>query len=161
VVLLAPDPVKTNLPLTVDFPILVWNIVHWLSLADPSAPPPALVAGEPIPFAPYGVPERLKDPSGHETEIDPSSVGFLAKAPGIYQLTTSSGTYAIAVNVDWDESPRPAAAGTVAPAVREGATNTLEAALLSAWPIAAVLALALLVLESAIYQRPGLPRRRE
>jgi len=161
VVLLAPDPVKTNLPLTVDFPILVWNIVHWLSLADPSAPPPALVAGEPIPFAPYGVPERLKDPSGHETQIDPSSVGFLAKASGIYQLTTSSGTYAIAVNVDWDESPRPAAAGTVAPAVREGAANTLEAALLSAWPIAAVLALGLLVLESAIYQRPGLPRRRE
>ena len=36
----------------------------------------------------------------------------------------------------------------------------LEAALLSAWPIAAALALVLLVLETAIYQRPGLPRRR-
>jgi len=160
VVLLAPDPIKTNLPLTVDFPILVWNILHWLSLADPSAPPPALVAGEPIPFAPYGVPERLEDPSGHETQIDPGSVGFLAKAPGIYQLTTSSGTYAIAVNVDWNESPHPAIEGASAPVAPEGSATTLDVALLPVWPFVAVLALALLVLESVIFQQPGFRRRK-
>jgi hypothetical protein len=160
VVLLAPDLIKTNLPLTVDFPILVRNILHWLSLADPSAPPPALVAGEPIPFAPYGVPERLKDPSGHETQIDPGSVGFLAKAPGIYQLTTSSGTYAIAVNVDWNESPHPAIEGASAPVAPEGSATTLDVALLPVWPFVAVLALALLVLESVIFQQPGFRRRK-
>lgn len=159
VVLLAPDPLKTNLPLTVDFPILVWNILHWLSLTDPSAPPSSVVAGEPIPFALYGVPERLVDPSGRETGIDPSAVGFLAKAPGVYQLITSSGTYAVAVNVAGSESPRPVSQVTVTTGAREG-REAIETGLLPAWPMAAALALALLILESASYQRLRLPRRR-
>lgn len=159
VVLLAPDLLRTNLPLTVDFPLLIRNALHWLSLADPSAPPPDIAAGDPIPFASYGTPVRLKDPSGREMEIDPDAAGFLARAPGTYLLTTSSGTYPIAVNVAWEESPRRPAADALPPADEGTSTPALAAGLLPAWPIAAGLALALLILEGVLYQRPGIPRR--
>ncbi|MCX6094604.1 MAG: VWA domain-containing protein [Candidatus Bipolaricaulota bacterium] len=160
IVVLAPDPIRTNLPLCVDFPILVWNIIHWLSLANPSAPSSAPVAGEPIPFSPYGTPERLEDPSDHEIPVDADTVGFVARAPGVYRLTTSTGTYAVAVNVDWNESPRPSTSSTAAPAPADGARARLDSTFFFAWPIAAALALAFLVLECVVYQRPGLPRRR-
>ena len=87
-------------------------------------------------------------------------MGFLAKAPGIYDLATSTGTYAIAVNLDWGESPRPAAPGAVAPTARSEAEGSPEAGSVPAWPIAAGLALALLAVETAAYQRPEFPRRR-
>ncbi|MDD4903377.1 MAG: VWA domain-containing protein, partial [Candidatus Bipolaricaulis sp.] len=90
VVLLAPDPIQTNLPLTVDFPILVRNILYWLSLSSLSAPPHAATVGAAIPFAPYGLPQRLEDPSGRVADVAPASFGFLAKWPGIYRLTTTS-----------------------------------------------------------------------
>lgn len=160
IVVLAPDPIRTNLPLCVDFPILVWNIVHWLSLANPSAPPSAPVAGEPIPFSPYGTPERLEDPSNREMSVDADSIGFVAKAPGVYRLTTSSGTYAVAVNVEWNESPRPATAGVASLARPEEDRTRVEAVLFFAWPIAAALALAFLIVECIVYQRLGLSRRR-
>ncbi|MEN6368945.1 MAG: BatA and WFA domain-containing protein [Thermotogota bacterium] len=160
VVVLAPDPIRTNLPLCVGFPVLVWNIVRWLSLANPSAPPSAPVAGEPIPFSPYGIPEHLVDPSDRTMEVDTDSVGFIAKAPGIYRLTTSSGTYAIAVNVDWNESPRPAAPNTAAPAHAEEGRAQLETTFFFAWTVATALAVALLLFESMIYRRLRLQRRR-
>jgi Ca-activated chloride channel family protein len=160
VVLLTPDPLKTNLPLTVDFPILVRNILYWLSLSSASAPPHAATVGTAIPFASYGLPQRLQDPSGRETDLRPTSFGFLAKTPGIYQLTTSSGTYPIAVNVDWDESPRAFAGEQTAAGAGEEAVGGLETTLVPMWPTAAALGLLFLVAESVVYHRPGALRRR-
>jgi hypothetical protein len=159
VILLAPDPVKTNLPLTVDFPVLVRNILYWLSLATLSAPPQAVVAGAAIEFAPYGLPQRLTDPSGREMSVDATSFGFVAKAPGIYELATSSGTYPIAVNVDWSESPR--ASTRAEPAVQDDVSaGAFETSLRSVWRIAAALGLLLLVAEGVAYHRPELLRWR-
>ncbi|MDD5264178.1 MAG: BatA and WFA domain-containing protein [Candidatus Bipolaricaulis sp.] len=160
IVVLAPDPLLTNLPLCVDFPILVWNIVRWLSLVNPSAPPTAALVGEPIPFAPYGIPERLVDPSNREMWVDANSAGFVAKAPGIYRLSTSSGTYAVAVNVGWNESPRGRRDDAVTPSRPAEAQARLETAFYSAWPIAAAVALTLVIVECILFQRLGLPRRR-
>lgn len=160
VVLLAADPVRTNLPLIVDFPLLVRNVVRWLALVDRSAPPPASVAGEPISFAPYGVPQRLTDPSGRVVDVDPESFGFLAKAPGVYWLTSPSGSYAVAVNVATSESPRDASAERRMAAGRAAAGGTVARALLPVWPFAASLALILCVLEVAWLHGAGRPRRR-
>jgi hypothetical protein len=160
VVLLAPDPMKTNLPLAVDFPILVRNILYWLSLANSSVPPHAVTVGTAIPFAPYGAPRRLKDPSGHETSIESTTFGFLAKSPGIYQLSTSSGTYPIAVNVDWSESPRASAPERTATDIDDGAAGASEVTFQSVWKVVAAVGLLLLLAESVVYHRPGLLRRR-
>lgn len=160
VVVLAPNPLRTNLPLCVDFPILVWNIVRWLSLANPSAPVTAAVVGEPIPFLSYGIPERLEDPSNREMRVDVDSAGFVAKAPGVYRLSTSSGTYAVAVNVDWNESPRAARDSTASPSRPAEGRARLETAFFPAWPIAAAVALTLLIVECILFQRLGFPRRR-
>jgi hypothetical protein len=160
IVVLAPDPLRTNLPLCVDFPILVWNIVRWLSLANPSAPVTAAVVGEPIPFLSYGIPERLEDPSNREMRVDGNAAGFVAKAPGVYRLSTSSGTYAVAVNVDWNESPRTARDTTASPSRPAEGRARLETAFFLAWPIAAAVALVLLIVECILFQRLGFPRRR-
>jgi hypothetical protein len=160
IVVLAPDPLRTNLPLCVDFPILVWNIVRWLSLANPSAPVTAAVVGEPIPFLSYGIPERLEDPSNREMRVDGNAAGFVAKAPGVYRLSTSSGTYAVAVNVDWNESPRAARDHTASPSRPAEGRARLETAFFLAWPIAAAVALVLLIVECILFQRLGFPRRR-
>ncbi|MGD9676075.1 MAG: hypothetical protein AB7V19_05260, partial [Candidatus Bipolaricaulia bacterium] len=161
VVLLAPHPIETNFPLTVDFPILVRNILHWLSLSTLSAPPHAATVGAAIPFAPYGVPQRLEDPSGRVTDVPSTSFGFRAKSPGIYRLTTSSGTYPIAVNVEGGESPRTSAADEeVAPKGDDGTAGGLQTGLRPVWPMAAALGLLLLVAESFVYHRVGFLRSR-
>lgn len=160
VVLLAADPLETNLPLCVDFPILVWNAVRWLSLTNPSAPPANPVVGEPVPFSPYGVPERLEDPAGREIEVTAGSAGFVARAPGIYRLTTSSGTFAVAVNVPWDESPRRDPSPPQRPQPPASDATELGAAFFRAWPAAAGLALVCLVLEAALCRRAAQTRRR-
>jgi len=161
VVLLAPHPIETNFPLTVDFPILVRNILHWLSLSTLSAPPHAATVGAAIPFAPYGVPQHLEDPSGRVTDAPSTSFGFRAKSPGIYRLTTSSGTYPIAVNVEGGESPRTSAADEeVAPKGDDGMAGGLQTGLRPVWPMAAALGLLLLVAESFVYHRVGFLRSR-
>lgn len=160
VVLLAADPVRTNLPLVVDFPLLVRNILRWLVLADRSVPPRAAIVGEPIPFGPYGVPERLTDPSGRAVEVHPDAFGFAAKAPGVYWLTASSGSYAVAVNVAGGESPRGASAEAPAATGRASADERVEGALLPTWPFAAALALVCWILEVARTHGASLPRRR-
>jgi hypothetical protein len=83
----------------------------------------------------------------------------VAKAPGIYELATSSGTYPIAVNVDWSESPR--ASTRAEPAVQDDVSaGAFETSLRSVWRIAAALGLLLLVAEGVAYHRPELLRWR-
>ena len=160
VVSLFPDPLESNLPLTVDFPILVLNAVRWLLRTGGSAPEASAIVGAPVPVAPYGAPERLKDPAGHEIGLPADSIGFIAKAPGIYELTTSSGTYAVAANVDPEESPRPPAVAAEPAAQASGEEARRETAYIDLWPVAAALALCSLALESIERERSGSLRRR-
>ncbi|MEW5827158.1 MAG: hypothetical protein AB1778_10050, partial [Candidatus Bipolaricaulota bacterium] len=158
VVLLAPTPMETNLPLTVDFPILMENALRWLALASPSTPAGAFAAGDAIAFSPYGTPIRLREPSGREVEVNPEAFGFLARSPGLYELTAQTGVFPIAVNVAGGESPHPSGSGVVE---RPGETPVrLDEVLVPLWPLATGAALLFLAAESVAFLRGGLIRRR-
>ena len=153
IVLIAPDIMRTNLPLTIDFPILVRNILA--QLAPRSTPPSPTWAntGDPLSLRGYGDPTGLTAPNGVAlTTGDQRS--FIPQAPGIYLLTTGRGTFPLAVNVPVSESlPSPVAQAQIG----AGSTVHSQITMVPLWP-PIVLALFLLCLvESAIYYEWRLP----
>ncbi len=148
VVLLAPDIMATNLPLTIDFPLLMQNILHHFAVAP--APPPlgwALI-GEPVPISGYGEPISLISPSGRNLPVI-GVAAFLPREPGIYMLTTKRGVYPLAVNIDPAESA-PSVASVAPP---QPLSIVAEARVITPlWPLFAGLALIFLVVEILLYQ---------
>ncbi len=147
----------TNLPLTVDFPLLVRNLLEELvGLPAPSRPDWAIV-GRPVALSGHGEVLRVTDPNG---EVLPAqgTLFFLPRTPGIHTVTTDRGTYLLAVNVDpMESSPaRPLVAGPVAQEP-EG----LEAqVVLPIWPLFAGAGILLLLVEAARYHGMALRRIR-
>ncbi len=127
-VLLALDLARSNLPLAVDFPILLRNLVTWLL---PYRPRPTLVVGEAVELAP-----------GTEvlTVSGPVQGVWIPDRPGLYELR-GERRETVAVNVPYDESlpGRPVAAPA---APRRG-----TAADLAAWPWLALAAFLVLLAE--------------
>lgn len=140
----------TNLPITVDFPILIRNLLHRLvRLPLPLSFDWALV-GEGIPLRQGGEPvDSVLAPDGHPLPLIPGQSAFFPDAPGEYRLITGRGTYPIGVNVPLSESAPPAAVtgdreGTP-PAGREGGS------LHPIWPLFSGIAAILLAIEWLVY----------
>lgn len=147
IVLIAPDLMRTNLPLTVDFPLLIQNILRDLSTLSAPASPNWAVVGEPIPLSGYGEPIRVTDPSGRAIPLV-EAASFLPEEPGIYTLTTTKGVYPLAVNIDPAESDPPTLVSTDLAEVPHAEAQTL----LPLWPLFAGLAALSLVIEAFLYQ---------
>lgn len=158
VVLIAPDLLETNLPLAVDFPLLVRNILHFFSHEPSQAPHAWNVVGEPVPLEKYGKPLKLAGPGGEEISLPTGADAFIPELPGIYTLTTDRGVFPLAANLAPSESAPPTERGQ-----GDGSAPTPEtrqATVLPLWPYLAGLAFLALLAEVACYRGVDLGRWR-
>jgi len=135
--LLALDLTRSNLPVVVDFPILLRNLLMWLL---PYRSRPTLIVGEALPLAPG---TEVVTPTGRVSEV------WVPDRPGLYELVGEGRREVLAVNVPYDES-LPAGA-----AARAGPTGARAVADLVAWPWLALGAFILLVAEWGLALRRG------
>ncbi|MBC7170210.1 VWA domain-containing protein [Candidatus Bipolaricaulota bacterium] len=136
-VLLTLDLTQSNLPMVVDFPILLRNVLAWLL---PYRSRSTLVVGEALPLAPG---TEVVTPTGRVSEV------WVPDRPGLYELVGEGRREVLAVNVPYDESlPGDVAAGA-------GPTGARAVADLAAWPWVALGALILLVAEWGLALRRG------
>ena len=135
-VLLALDLARSNLPVAVDFPILLQNIVTWLL---PHRSRATLVVGEAVELLP-----------GTEvvTSSGPVSGSWVPDRPGLYELRGERNE-TVAVNVPYDES-RPGRIAAPSPDVVARTTADL-----AAWPWLAMAAFLVLIVEWALAVRRG------
>lgn len=150
VVLISPNLMETNLPLTVDFPLLIRNAARWLAASLSQSPVATALVGDPILASNFGRLFRLKGPSGENLPLPEGSELFVPGVPGVYALTTDRGTYTVAANLDPRESePAP---DNVAVGASNAAAESRAESLFGLWPYIAALALLALVLEDALYR---------
>jgi hypothetical protein len=148
IVLIAPDLMNTNLPLTVDFPLLVRNILASFSVLPAPVTYTWTLAGEERSIREYGEAIKLVDPEGKELPLGETG-SFLPQQPGIYTLTTSKGIFQLAVNVDPRESEPPVLSEK--PILAE-AIHLEAQTLFPLWPLFAGLAILFLFMEAFLYR---------
>lgn len=146
VTLLTPRLETTNLPLSVDLPLLVANIVSRVTRLPAPLSFEWTCVGEPVALTGRGRVNRLEGPDGRPLAVSPGDFYFFPTRPGSYLLTTDRGEFALAINVAASESFRSASIANEdgpreLPASRE-ALYWLEA-----WPLLAIAILLLLVTE--------------
>ena len=160
IVLIAADLMKTNLPLTVDFPLLIRNILAaFTPLPSPVTTTWTLVGGV-VDLSGYGELAHIVDPGSRASVAAVAARSFVPDTPGIYTITTDKGVYPIAVNVDPKESNTSTSpVSEEATAMYTGPTQTLT--LFPAWPYVAILALLALIAEAILYHNGGVWRPRQ
>lgn len=127
-VLVTLDLARSNLPVAVDFPILLRNALAWLL---PLRPRPTLTVGEAAPV-----------PPGMEVSAVTAVEGvWIPDRPGLYELRGENRREFLAVNVPYDESL------PVGAASRSGAVLGRTRADLAAWPWIAIGAFLVLLAE--------------
>lgn len=157
VLAIAADLMATNLPLTVDFPVLVRNLLQELVALPGPARPDWAVVGRAIALSGRGTVLRVTDPDGG-TVAGEGAQFVLPTRPGLHTVTTDQGSYSLAVNVDPAEST-PAVAGLDAFPVESAAP--LEARVVRPiWLVFAVAALLVLLTETLRYHGISLRRIR-
>lgn len=154
---LAPDILETNLPITIDFPLLVRNIVAGLVRLPPELSYRSAEVGEPISLAGRGSVTGLYDAAENPIPLPEGLSTFRPESPGFHTLITDRGAFAIAVNVPVSESSfRPPSEEI--DAVEPDAQSAVRFLLL--WPAAAALAILLLIGEAYLHSgRRRLMRR--
>ncbi len=167
---LVPDLWRTNLPLSIDFPLLVANIVAYLS---PRAEPVAWEQMEPGQAVDLGWASpvmQVIDPNGDVVQVVAGTderqrlgvAGFeaggvlLADMPGFYEISAASGSILMAFNVAVAESET---ATMLATDDRHLVMRT-EAGLLAIWPWVALAACLVLMIEAVAYHGAWSPRSR-
>lgn len=137
-VLLTVDLARSNLPVVVDFPILLRNALGWLL---PFRPRPTLTVGEGTPLPP-GM--AVLAPTGAVEGV------WVPDRPGLYELRGEDRREFLAVNVPYGESlPGRAAAQVGTPVGRTVAT-------IVAWPWIAMGVFLLLIAEWALARQRGI-----
>lgn len=160
ILLLTADLLATNLPITVDFPLLVRAFVSSLVRADPGLVPEWVHVGDPVLLDRSGATASVFAPDGQPIPLADGQRAFFPDRPGEYTLAVGEDRYPVSVNVDPSESLSAAtdsAAPTDVPLARPGDVSPLTTAL---WPLFAGSACALLVLELALARRIALASRR-
>ncbi len=148
IVLIAPDLLRSNLPLTVDFPLVIRNVLDAFSPLPAAITCAWSIVGEPIQLDGYGTVVELEDPSGRKLALTSGAVSFIPQLPGIYTLQTERGTHYLAVNVDPAES-EPAGEVLLSDAanVAEEKAQTLH----PLWPYLAGVGFLALLFEAGLY----------
>lgn len=150
IVSFTPQLNRTDLTSSIDFPILIHNILNWLlpsqtsGFGENSNPP-----GERISTSGWGKIESVRGPEGDNLSTGENF--FLPLKPGIYRLKTSSKNFPIPVNVPRDESEIAEKGG--------GELNLKGEAMYESqitthlWPVFAAASLVLLLLEALLYYK--------
>ena len=156
ILFIGPHLVESNLPITVDFPVLIANFIGSFSRTDAPFALGTAETGQPISLAGRGETQALYDPSGQPLPLSSGTLSFVPSVPGIYVHATDRGTFGLAANVPRSESRVIATAfATPERGVGERATT-----LVPMWPFLALLAAILLFAEVLVYTRVVGSRRR-
>jgi len=148
VVLIASDLMATNLPLTVDFPLLVRNILDELVDLPARGNADWAIVGRSVSLSGRGTVLRVADPRGGTVSAE-GIRAFLPRTAGLHTVTTDDGSYLLAVNVDPAES---SPATPSLPGAAAAVPEPLEAqVVLPIWPMLVVAVILLLLLEAARY----------
>lgn len=153
---IAPDLVETNLPITVDFPILIRNVAARLVRLPSPVSHNWVVVGEPISLGEGG--ERITSiatPAAREVSLGQEQMTFVPDAPGLYRLVSARGTYPLAVNVSASESVAIAAASEPAGSPFAEPANRMIVRRL--WGALAAIAILCLLLEAIVHSGVSLP----
>jgi Ca-activated chloride channel family protein len=155
---LAPNILETNLPITIDFPLLMRNIIAGLVRLPPQLSYRSADVGEPVPLAGRGAIEALYDAQEKSISLPDGLSTLRPASPGFHTLITDRGAFAIAVNVPTEESSLPPASPTEIDTVDD--VDRTAVRFLPLWPSAAGLAIVLLLAEAYLHSgRRSLMRR--
>ncbi|MCX6094263.1 MAG: VWA domain-containing protein [Candidatus Bipolaricaulota bacterium] len=155
---LTADLLATNLPITVDFPLLIRTFVSSLVRTETGLVPEWVHVGDPVPLDRAGTAANVLDPNGQPIPLAAGQRAFLPDAPGEYTLVVGEDRYPVSVNVEPSES-LPAIDGsaslTGAPLTASPRKSSAAAARQTAalWPALAGIVCVLLVLELALTRR--------
>jgi len=145
---LGPDLMSTNLPIVIDFPILIRNFVTRLI----RLPGPSTYAwnhtGNSVSLEGLGTVRDVRDADNRSIELPATAATFQPASPGHYALITDRGVFPIAVNVSPAESHEPDAPLLSAQAAQ---ADLLDTALVPLWPWLAALGIAVLLAEGIRY----------
>ncbi len=145
---LAPDILQTNLPITIDFPLLIRNIVAGLVRLPAELSYRSADVGEPISLAGRGSVTGLYDAEENPIPLPEGLSLFRPESPGFHTLITDRGAFAIAVNVPAEESSLRSAPEGIG-AVQPDAQSAVR--FLPLWPVAAAVAILLLIGEAYLH----------
>lgn len=143
------DLTSTNLPITVDFPLLIRNL-----LASMQRLPSPLVhewrnVGHLIDAGEFGTVRTAVEPTGRIIELSAEQRAIPTNQPGFYRLETGNGVIPVAINIDSAESVQMRGetwrgSGTDGQFVEREIHRRL-------WPYLALAALVLLLAEAIVY----------
>lgn len=154
VLILSTDLSATNLPITVDFPMLLRNVLSGLQRQPSSLVHDWRMIGQLIEEQEFGTFVSARNPSDEPIALVPGQLAILTDEPGFYEITTPDGVIPIAINIDPIES-RMLFNTDFQNADVTVRTETKEI-LVRLWPYFALLLLILLVVESLVYVRTEL-----
>ncbi len=166
------DLLASDLPLRIDFPILMANLLQWYSPATAVDAPDGLRPGEPVAIRPQAATTefRVTDPAGSTRRFDATDEVLTYAATdvlGVYQVELISeearetgGLFAVNLFSEQESQIAPQDVIIVGDAeVSSANTNQDTLGQRELWPYLAGLALLILVVEWWVYHRgTGLPR---
>jgi hypothetical protein len=155
-IFLATDLMSTNLPITVDFPLFVRNLVQELVRIPPELSFRTAEVGDIVSLQGRGLVQSLVDASGEDVAYSKSLLTFIPESPGVYTLTTDRGAFALAVDSPASET----ALGGVAQSMDTGETVGTSKRWVSLWPYLLAAAILLLLAEAYLYLGLYSPARR-
>lgn len=149
ILVLNSDLYGTNLPITVDFPLLIRNFLDSVARLPSQGEIRWNLVGQPIDLSAYGDVTSIATPAGVSLAIAEGRTLFAPDEPGSYELSVGAERYPLSVNVAADQSQQTQGPPTESPA--HAASGLLRSDVFSAlWPYAAAIALAVLIVETLV-----------
>jgi Ca-activated chloride channel homolog len=153
---LMADLMNTNLPVTVDFPILIRNLANELVRIPAELSFESPEVGDFVSLQGRGIIRSLTTVEDQPVAYSNALLTFAPPEPGIYMLRTDKGAFALTVNVP--------AAETILKSEVQLATRTAETEqaerLYPLWPILLGIAIVLLLIEIVLQLGLNMPLRR-
>ena len=154
-IFLMTDLMKTNLPVTVDFPILVRNLANDLVRIPAELSFQSPEVGGFISLQGRGAVRSLMDSRDQPVPYSEPLQTFYPHEPGIYTLTTTRGAFAITVNTPASETVLKGTSQLISGHTAAGQAERLY----PLWPILIGIAVLLLVTETYLHMGLEMPFR--
>ncbi|MGD9675972.1 MAG: VWA domain-containing protein [Candidatus Bipolaricaulia bacterium] len=160
ILVLVADLLATNLPITVDFPLLIRTFVSSLVRSEARLAAEWVHVGDPVLLDRSGGGAIILDPDGAPLPAAADQRAFFPDRPGTYTLVVGTDRFPVSVNVSASESlPAPDRPATPVGAPTAAAPTEAHAAK-ALWPVLAGSVAALLTLELFLARRRAEASRR-
>jgi Aerotolerance regulator N-terminal/von Willebrand factor type A domain len=153
---LMADLMDTNLPVTVDFPILIRNLANELVRIPAELSFESPEVGDFVSLEGRGNIQSLSTIEDQSVAYSNALLTFAPPEPGIYMLRTDKGAFALTVNVPASETVLKSESPI---ATRTAVTEQAER-LYPLWPILLAIAIVLLLIEIVLQLGLNMPLRR-